>query len=311
MMFDTSILRQCWFLAGPTACGKTSAGLLLAQTINAEIIALDSMSLYRGMDIGTAKPTREEQAMVPHHLIDILDPHEEYTVAEYLPAAEQAAIKIIERGKTPLFVGGTGLYLRSVLRGVFEGPAADWEFRNSLEAAAAEHPPGWLHNQLHQVDPVSAERLHPADTRRLIRALEIVYLTGQPASIQQQQEPLPEHERPQNVFWLHPSREDLYQRINQRVDRMMEQGLLHEVRSLLTHPQGLSRTARQALGYKEIIDHLEGRWSLSEAVEQIKTKTRQFAKRQHTWFRNLVECREVTCSGECSPERWVERILDR
>ncbi len=298
MQFPTDLLRQCWFVAGPTASGKTAAGIALARRLGGEIVSLDSMSLYRRMDIGTAKPTLTERAGVPHHLIDVLEPWEEYTVAEYVTAAERVCREIVSRGHTPVFVGGTGLYLRSVLRGVFAGPPADWALRRELEQQARQEAPGWLHRKLVAVDPVSAARLHPADERRVIRALEIHALTGQPASAQQAEQPLPPEERPEHVYWLCPPRDWLYDRINRRVEEMIARGWVEEVDALRSDPRGMSRTARQALGYCELLEHLEGRCPLSEAVETIQRRTRQFAKRQHTWFRNLVECRAVEITGE-------------
>jgi tRNA dimethylallyltransferase len=297
MQIDHSRLRACWFLAGPTAAGKTAAGIALAQRIGAEIVALDSMTLYRGMDIGTAKPTPLEQAAVPHHLLDVLDPHEECSVADYLAWADRASGDILARGRVPLFVGGTGLYLRSVLRGIFAGPPADWAIRRQLAAECRESGAAALHRRLQLFDPPTAARLPPADTRRVIRALEIHHVTGRPASQWQQQAALPEAERPQRVYWLHPPRAWLRDRIDRRVDQMFAAGLVQEVRHLIAAPQGMSRTARQALGYKEVLDMLAGRCTQAEAVDTLKRRTRQFAKRQHTWFRNLVECRELVMTG--------------
>ncbi|MEW4531467.1 tRNA (adenosine(37)-N6)-dimethylallyltransferase MiaA [Maioricimonas sp. JC845] len=309
MHFELRLLKRCWFIAGPTAVGKTTLSVELARRLDAEILALDSMSLYRGMDIGTAKPTPDERRRIPHHLIDILDPHEGCDVADYVELARQAAADIDARGKVPLFAGGTGLYLRSILRGVFVGPSADWEFRNRIEQQAAGQSPDYLHQRLQQVDPASAARLHPNDHRRLIRALEIHHVTGRPASEQQTQQPLPPSDRPRHVYWLEPPRDWLYDRINRRVEAMIEQGLVDEVRTLLARPEGLGRTARQALGYKEIIDHLEDRCTLEEAIDAIRTRTRQFAKRQHTWFRNLEECTSVPVHPDESPPDLADRIL--
>ena len=308
MTFPPELLRRCWFLAGPTAVGKTAVGIELAQQLGAEIVALDSMTLYRRMDIGTAKPTPGERAAVPHHLLDLLEPWDDFTVAEYLQAARQACEEIVARGRTPLFVGGTGLYLRSVLRGVFEGPAADWEFRRRLSDEARQRPSGWLHQQLQAIDPATALRLAPSDERRLIRALEIHHLTSIPASEQQREQPLPPEERPQHVYWLSPPRDWLYARINLRVDAMIAAGLVAEVQALLDDPRGLGRTARQGLGYKEVIAHLSEATPLEQAVSEIQVRTRQFAKRQHTWFRNLVECREVGVTGRETPQDLAERL---
>jgi tRNA dimethylallyltransferase len=310
MRFDSSLLRRCWFLAGGTASGKTTAAIVLAQRIGAEIIALDSMTLYRGMDIGTAKPTADEQAAVRHHLIDTLDPHEDFSVADYLHAAEKVCEDIESRGRTPLFVGGTGLYLRSILRGVFEGPSKDLELRARLEEIVRTESPARLHQQLTEVDPMTAARLPVGDVRRVIRALEVFELTGRPASEQHEEGPLPEAERPRNVFWLSPPRAWLHQRINARVDAMIAAGLIDEVRRINDQPGGFGRTSSQALGYKEVLDHLRGEASLEATIERIKTRTRQFAKRQETWFRNLVECRPIAITGLETPEELAMRIME-
>lgn len=321
MSFPPELLVNCWFLAGPTACGKTAASLVLAEQINAEIIALDAMTLYRGMDIGTAKPSRHEREQVPHHLIDILDPSEEFSLAEYLSAAEVACRGIVSRGKVPLFVGGTGLYLRGLLRGLFVGPSADGTIRSRLEDHAQSHGAQSLHDQLRQIDPFTAARLHPNDQRRIIRAIEVYELTGQPLSLLQQHGPRPVHERPQRVYWLSPPRDWLYRRIDARVEQMFEQGLLSEVRLLMSRPDPLGRTARQALGYKEVLDWIEQSPNSSsdanrsdrEAVGTVKaliqTRTRQFAKRQHTWFRNLEECHAIPIEGHESPDEIARRIV--
>jgi tRNA dimethylallyltransferase len=310
MKLPRELLQQCWFLVGPTAVGKSELALRVAERHDAEILSLDSMAIYRGMDVGTAKPTPEQQARVPHHLIDLAEPHEEFSTARYLQQAEAACLNVLERGRRPLFVGGTGLYLRAVLRGVFEGPAADWEFRRELEAEAAQRPAGWLHAELQAVDLESARRLHPHDTRRLVRALEIHHVTGTPASRLQREQPLPEEQRPRHVYWLHPERAWLYARIDRRVERMFEAGLEEEVRRLHQLSPPIGRTAKQALGYREVIDWLEGRIETrEETVELIQTRTRQFAKRQYTWFRNLDECREVPFAAESSTEP-VLRLFD-
>jgi tRNA dimethylallyltransferase len=295
----------------------------LAARLNAEIVSLDSMSLFQGMDIGTAKPSTEERSRVPHHLIDVIEPHEEYSLAEYIAAAERACREIVNRGRVPLFVGGTGLYLRAVLRGVFEGPAADWDVRRRLEQLAAGDPARpVLHERLHQVDPASAARLHPNDTRRLIRALEVFELTGQPLSSLQCESPLPRDERPPHVYWLEPPRDWLHDRINRRVEAMFAAGLIAEVKLLLSAERPLSRTARQALGYKEVIEFLASRdaeGSLrstpatpallqEELTALIQTRTRQFAKRQHTWFRHLEECHAIPIRGTESPAELAKRL---
>jgi tRNA dimethylallyltransferase len=303
------VLRQCIFLAGPTAVGKTDVTLALAEQLAPiEILSLDSMCVYRGMDIGTAKPSAELQARLPHHLIDLADPHEDYSVADYIAAAREACAGILDRGARPVFVGGTGLYLRSILRGVFEGPPADPAIRERLQKLADEAAQKgdhyFLMRQLERIDPDAMLRLHPNDHRRLIRAIEVFELTGKPLSQQQKQEPLSEADRPQHVYWLAPPRDWLHDRINRRVEQMIADGLLDEVRGLLASDQPIGRTARQGLGYKEVIEAFEAAGSdtlsdeqLAEMTNVIQTRTRQFAKRQHTWFRNLEECHELELTG--------------
>ncbi len=324
MAFPDDLLVKCWFLAGPTACGKTAASLELADRIQAEIIALDSMTLYRSMDIGTAKPSAAERQSVRHHLIDVLNPEEEFSLADYLSLAEVACREAISRGRTPLFVGGAGLYLKGLLRGVFEGPPADWGIRHRLEEQARSDGEESLHQQLQRVDPTTALRLHPNDQRRLVRALEVFELTGQPLSSWQQQGPRPIDQRPQHVYWLSPPRDWLYRRIDARVEQMLADGLIDEVRQLMNRPQPLSHTARQALGYKEVIDWLEVDASrgagqvrpgsadsaqLCSVRELIQTRTRQFAKRQHTWFRNLEECHAIPITGTETPAEIADLIV--
>lgn len=316
MQLSSDLLKQCWFLAGPTASGKTAVGIELAQRLGAEILCLDSMTLYRGMDIGTAKPTADEQARCPHHLLDLIDPNQEFSVAEYLTSAENVCRTLLPRNTIPLFVGGTGLYLRSMLRGVFSGPPADWTIRHRREAEAAQHGENWLHDQLEKFDAASAARLHPHDLRRVIRALEVFELTGRPLSEQQQQPPLPIDQRPQHVYWLSLPRETLYDRIDRRVEAMFAAGLLNEVRELWKSSPSFGRTARQALGYKEVIDWLEASGDLSatsppqSVVAEIQTRTRQFAKRQMTWFRNLEECRAIEVGVSESPAEVADRIAN-
>lgn len=309
MSVGSTQISRCWFLTGPTAAGKTAASLLVAKEIDAEILSLDSMAVYRHMDIGTAKPSLEERAVVPHHLIDLVEPSDDFSVSDYVAHVEIAVSDILARGKTPLFVGGTGLYLRSLLRGVFDGPDADEELRERLDVERLKKGNSWLHQQLQAIDPVSAERLHPNDVRRIIRAIEVHSVTGTPLSEQQNHPPLAKAERPQVVLWVDPPRTWLHDRINRRVDLMMEQGLLREVTLLLQRDPPPGKTARQGLGYRELIEHLEKRCPLAEAVEQIKIGTRQFAKRQYTWFRGLEECEPLPVDGTESAEQIAEAIL--
>ncbi len=290
-------IENCRFLTGPTGSGKTGAGVELAQKTGAEIISMDSMALYRGMDIGTAKPTVVERAAVPHHLIDVIGPHEEYSLAQYVAAAHEKVREIRERGRKVLFVGGTPLYLKGLLRGLFKGPPADPEFRRQLQQEARRDGPARLHARLAKVDPAAARRLHPNDSRRIIRALEVYEKTGEPMSEWQQQfNRLPE-ETGNTVYVLDWPRHELYERIDRRVDAMFAAGLVDEVRGLMALDPPLSKTARQAVGYREVIEHLEGARSLDETIALVKQHTRQLAKRQGTWFRSLPECRYVAMGG--------------
>jgi len=288
--------RNALILTGPTGSGKSRLGVELALRLDAEIISMDSMAVYRGMDVGTAKPSREECRRVPDHLIDALDPWESASVAWWLEEAARCCRDVVARGKRALIVGGTPMYLKALLRGLFDGPPGDEAVRQrlTLEAQAQGHPS--LHQRLALVDPVSAGRLHPNDVRRVLRALEVWELTGKPISAWQQQwhtSPPAPPPNPNRCLCLDVPRQTLYNRIDARVRQMIDAGLVEEVRALRCLERPLSREARQALGYKELFDHLDGRLSLEEAVQQIQTRSRQFAKRQLTWFRQLPECRLV------------------
>jgi tRNA dimethylallyltransferase len=304
----TPPLADAWFLTGPTASGKTKVGIELAKRLGGEILSLDSMAVYRQMDIGTAKPTPAERRAVPHHLIDIVDPPEEFSVAQYVDAAHAGAKSLRERGKEPLFVGGTPLYLKSLLRGIFQGPPADWEFRRQIEEETARVGSEKLRERLWQVDPLSASKLHPNDVRRMTRALEVAHLTGRPLSHWQTQfdEGAPASER--KVFVLHWPREVLHARIDARVEQMFAQGLVEETRALQIRYGELGRTAAQAVGYREVIDYLAERQSLADTIELVKNRTHQFARRQETWFRSLSECRWVEMQEGESVEEVAERI---
>lgn len=301
---------DCWFLTGVTATGKTQIALALAERLGAEIISLDSMAIYRGMDIGTAKPTPGQQATIAHHLIDIVDPDQDFSVAQYVDAAQAKIADIRARGRDVLFVGGTPLYLKALLRGLFEGPPADWELRRQIEREVAEVGSEALHARLEQIDPVAASAIHPRDTRRLIRALEVYRATGEPISHQQLQFDDGRQADQCRVFVLRRPRAEQHWLINERVEEMIERGLVDEVRQLTEHGRQLGRTASQAVGYREALDHLAGKVKHAPMVERIKARTRQFAKRQATWFRSLSECRFIDISGEVKVGPLVEQIVD-
>lgn len=307
--------RQClWFLVGPTASGKTAVGIEVALRVGAEILSLDSMSLYRGMDIGTAKPSPQDRARVPHHLLDLAEPHEAFSTGRYLAAAERAIADVAGRGKRPLFVGGTALYLKALTEGFFQGPSADWTLRNRLIAEAEESGVPALHERLKAVDPAAAARIHPNDLRRIVRALEVHEATGRPISEQQTQwwhrasggDAQPG--RLCHIAGIRRDRAELYERINRRVEAMFAAGLVDEVRRLLrgTHSApnvspGISHAAGQFVGYREVIAHLGGELTLAEAIERVKTRTRQFAKRQLTWFRSFPQIRWVDAGPDSTP----------
>jgi tRNA dimethylallyltransferase len=222
----TDTFHDCWFLTGATAVGKTAVGIALAQRLNAEIISLDSMSIYRGMDIGTAKPSRELRDLVPHHLIDVVDPIDEFSVSQYVDAAAAVVKDVRARGREPLFVGGTPLYLKSLLRGLFDGPPADWQVRHEIEEELQHVGQQALYDRLAQIDPVAASNIHPNDTRRLIRALEVYRATGEPISHQQSQFEESRAADECRVFVLRRQRAELHLRIEARVNAMADAGLV-------------------------------------------------------------------------------------
>lgn len=274
-------------LTGPTASGKSSVALSIAEQINAEIVSLDSIAVYRGMDIGTAKPTATDRARVPHHLLDVVSPTEEFSVANYLTRATQSANEIFSRGKRPLFVGGTPMYLKGLLYGFDPGPPADWDFRRAVDQDIREFGIEALHKRLQQVDPLSAHRLPPTDTRRITRALEVAYLTSVPISHRQTQFESLAAKRSPTLIAISWPRETLHKRIESRVESMFEAGLVNEVAGLLEEHQTFSRTAAAAVGYREVIEHLHKGISLDSTKQLVLFHTRQLARRQETWFRSL------------------------
>ena len=299
--------QRLWFLVGPTASGKTALGLEAAERAGAEILSLDSMAVYRGMDVGTAKPTRAERARVPHHLIDLVEPHEAFSTGRYLEAAEAAIAAVAGRGRIPLFVGGTALYLKALTEGFFDGPPANWDLRNRLiaEAKAPGTPP--LHERLRTVDPEAADRIHPNDLRRIVRALEVHETTGRPISELQTQFGSPSARHECILAGIRRGRAELHARINRRVDAMFDAGLVEEVRGLLARPQGISHAASQFVGYCEVIACLRGECTLGEARERTQTRTRQFAKRQLTWFRRFPQIRWIDAGPDDTPQALAEQ----
>lgn len=302
---------DAWYLTGPTASGKSGLALALAQHIDAEIVSMDSMAVYKHMDVGTAKPTAEQRATVPHHLIDLVEPNEDYSLSCFVQDAQRVYREIRERGKQVLFVGGTPLYLKSLLRGMFQGPPADWEFRKQVEADVEQYGIDELRKRLWQVDPLTAHKLHPNDARRMIRALEVAKIMGQPLSHLQAQfeNGLPAERL--RVFVLGLERSWLHHRINERVDQMFASGLVNEVRGLLERYTALQGTARQAVGYKEVIQFLNNEFDEATAIEHVKAHTRQFARRQEIWFRSLSECRRIDVLRGGDLNEVLETILEQ
>lgn len=278
----TSVVKMTEIIAiiGPTASGKSAVAALVAEKIGGEILAVDSMTIYRGLDIGTAKPTPAERAAVRHHLLDIAEPTEKFTVAEFVGRADA----VIASARVPLIAtGGTPMYFKALFEGLFEGPAADLTVRARLEA----EDPAMLHRRLRSIDPAAADRIHVNDTRRLTRALEVYELTGSSISSLQRQWSSGTPRHPARWFGLNWDNEALNRRINVRVKQMIAAGWLDEMRDLLARHVGLSLTAGQATGYAELTAHLQGSMSLDDAVEQIKIATRQLARRQMKWFRRF------------------------
>ncbi|WP_020468294.1 tRNA (adenosine(37)-N6)-dimethylallyltransferase MiaA [Zavarzinella formosa] len=284
-------------LTGPTASGKSALALELAERLKAEIISADSMTVYRGMDIGTAKPSAEDQQRIPHHLVDELDPWESASVAWWLKRAAECVRDIESRGRRAMFVGGTPLYLKALLCGLFDGPPRDADVRARLEHEAATTGNELLHARLAAVDPASAGRLHSNDVRRVVRALEVWELSGKPLGEWQQQGWWGDGEPafgPEVCFALDIPRPILYDRIDTRVRGMFDSGWVEEVRRLADNKLGWSREASMALGYREIREHLSGGRSLADTILEVQLRTRQFAKRQLTWFRGLAGVRFAT-----------------
>ena len=300
-------------ITGPTASGKTAISLSLSERYPIEIISSDSMQIYRGMNIGTAKATAEEQSKVPHHLIDLLSPTESYSAQSYREDALRIAREITERGRLPLFVGGTGLYIDTLMRRCGkEIPESDPVYRDRiLSSLACEADIRALWDRLREVDPESAEKIHMNNVKRVIRALEIYDKTGRPKSELDKQlaQPCSDIDIRMITVDFH-NRENLYSRVNLRVDEMMREGLLSEVSEL--YARGLlidGSTASQAIGYKELVAHLEGECTLGEAVEKIKLSSRRYAKRQLTWFRHVTDAVRIYRDREDGSMKSADELL--
>ncbi len=297
-------------IVGPTAVGKSKLGVELAKKISGEIISGDSMQIYKGMDIGTAKVTKEEMQGIPHHLIDIKEPTDSFSVAEFQELVKPLITSINHKGKIPIIVGGTGLYISSILYDYqFSAVTADLEYRESLEQFVRKYGVEALHEKLKNIDPVSYEALHPNNYRRVIRALEVYHLTKK--TIHEQE--LRSTVSPYNiaVIGLTMERAQLYTRINQRVDQMVFEGLLEEVQSI--YDRGIRNCQSvQAIGYKEMIEYIEGYVTKEEAIERLKRNSRRYAKRQLTWFRNKMELAwfDMTNANVLEKEKEIQIFLE-
>ncbi len=294
-------------LVGPTAVGKTAAAVELGLRLNAEILSADSRQIYRHMDIGTAKPTIEQRSAAPHHFIDIVDPDEDYNAGRYGSEGRERIREILGRGKQVLVVGGSGLYVRSLIDGIFEDAGKNDAVRDRIRRDMAVQGTTALHERLKQIDSKAASRIHPNDARRIERALEVYELTGRSISELQRKRPAVDFEPV--LFGLSCGRTELYRRIDERVDRMIRDGLIEETRALLNRGYSEHLISMESLGYREIAAHLRGRLTLERAVELFKQGSRNYAKRQWTWFRKdrRIRWTEVHPSG--SPTGLVEDIL--
>ena len=293
-------------IAGPTASGKTALAVELAKELNGEVVSCDSMQVYRRMDIGTAKPTKDEMQGIAHHMLDVADPEEDFSVSRYCAMAEPIVADILRRGKTAIIAGGTGLYMDSLIRGNAFAPFPSTGVREALEAQADDLGMETMLARLQAIDPEAASRLHRKDRKRILRALEVYLETGQTITEHNRRtQSIPPRFHP---LWLgldFEDRADLYARIDRRVGLMLEQGLMEEIQGLLASGIPARATAMQAIGYKEFVDALEGRCTLEQAADQVRQSSRRYAKRQLTWFRRNQAMHWLTRT----PETGVEEIL--
>ncbi|MGA2775537.1 MAG: tRNA (adenosine(37)-N6)-dimethylallyltransferase MiaA [Candidatus Omnitrophota bacterium] len=294
------------FLMGPTAAGKTDTAVYLAEKLNSEIVSCDSMQIYKDMDIMTSKPVGCVLKKTRHHLIGVVSPENEYNVSKYRLDALRAIKKIIKRGKVPLFVGGTGLYMTILLDGIFNLKVKSQKMRERLYKQAEKSGSAYLHKKLQKIDPDAAAKIHPNDLKRIIRALEVYEVTGKPISMLQKNRHGLWDEYGVKIFCLDMERGKLYNRIDSRVEKMFKKGLIKEAKRLLN--MKLSRTASAAIGLKEVKGYLEGSYGLQETKELMKRNTRQYAKKQLTWFRKDKRIQWINVAQNDTPAKITERI---
>ena len=299
-------------VCGPTASGKTGLAIDIAKKYNGEIVSADSMQIYKYMDIGTAKPTLQERSEAPHHLIDFLNPDDEFSVADYTPLAHKTIEDIINRGKLPIIAGGTGLYINSVINDITFGEIdTDYELRAELEERAKTEGIDSLVKELATFDEVSAKKIHPNNTRRIIRAIEFYRTTGMPISKHQEMTKQVKSRYTPLMLMIDHEREKLYERINLRVDIMMNEGLVCEVKRLMDMGYGAALNSMKGIGYKEIMGALEGKYSIDEAVEMVKLGSRHYAKRQLTWFRRDERINYLNAQNDvfCEAHKLIDNFL--
>ena len=294
---------------GPTGIGKTTLAIHLAEAVSGEVVGADSMQVFRRMDIGTAKPTPEEQARVRHHLVNVADPDEDYDAVRYVTDAEAAITDITGRGRVPLVAGGTGFYIKALLHGLFPSPPVDPAVRDALRRRLDAEGPGSLHHDLASVDPDAAQRLHPNDAYRIVRALEVFQSTGRTMSSYQQAHGFRQSAYRALKIGLHMDREALYNRIDRRVEMMLDAGLEAEVRQLLAAGLGPELKTMQSIGYRHMVEFIAGRTSRDEMTATLKRDTRRYAKRQLTWFRADDDTHWIAPSDTESATQLVRAFL--
>ena len=296
-------------LLGPTGVGKTDISTNLAQKMSdIEIISADSMQIYKYMDIGTAKPDESILKAIKHHMIDIVEPSENFDVIQYSKLATKIILDVFKRGKIPILIGGSGLYISSIINPLFAGPAKNSEYREILEEDAKIHSKKYLYDKLSKIDPISASKIEPNDLRRIIRALEVYKSTGKTISYLQKKASTKNPKFKYHIIGLKMGRENLYHRINLRVDKMIKDGLIDEVKNLRAKGYSENLNSMQGLGYKQINKHLNSVYTKEEAIDLIKIETRHYAKRQMTWFKNKIKNIEWVDLDECDEEKVLSKI---
>ena len=299
-------------LLGPTGVGKTDISIKLAQKMpDIEIISADSMQIYKYMDMGTAKPNKSILKAIKHHMIDIVEPSENFDVIQYSKLATKIILDVFKRGKIPILMGGSGLYISSIINPLFTGPAKNIEYRKILEEEAKIHGKKYLYDKLSKIDPISASKIKPNDLRRIIRALEVYKSTGNTISYLQKKASNSNAKFNYQIIGFKRNRENLYQRINLRVDKMIKYGLIDEVKNLRARGYSENLNSMQGLGYKQINKHLNGVYTKEEAIDLIKIETRHYAKRQMTWFKNKIKNIEWINLDEYDEDEVISKIIDR